>query len=589
MRCAFLNLRATNWGLLMRSKSRVRACATCQRWLGALVGSILISSAVTQAGPGDSEVIMLDPVFVEASTGTPWRYYSAPGYEIISHCPDSFNDLYTGALRKAAAARLTLLPDGFWGTLAMPMEIILYDREPERGDLFSLSSPIDLGWVDGGSALPDTVMLSHPVTVGDGDIFINCGNYWGLKSDPGDMSADPDSALLLELRVPRLPAWFRVGLEGPNGLFADRVVSSDPEGDTIVLRAATWISADETNAIKEETKRNSESGAQTSNRPMIPLGDLLRHDIHEDQEALWNSEAALFARWGLYASSHRDEFLAFVDETTREPASEAMFRRHMGMDYVEALRRLETYLPTAVGAAIRVPLTARSLEPFKARYATPREAARILGDWCRLEGRGLGPEYLDFQRECLEQAERQFSKAVMRRADDPLLLAEYGLYKLQTSEEDDARSALEEATQAGVVRPRAYVELARLRLERALPSVEHGLGDLGENDYEEIVGLLQTARQQMPALEGSYSLLARVLEHAPARPSGAEVAVLDNALALFPQDAQFAYTIATLHSRLGDQKRASAIIDRARGFAESEKARKLLSSFSGTTSVWASP
>jgi tetratricopeptide (TPR) repeat protein len=573
----------------MRANSRVCAFLTRRLWLGALVSSFLISSVLAQSGPEGSEVIMLDPVFVEASTGTPWRYYSGPGYEIISHCPDSFNDAYMGALRKAEAARFTLLSAGFWGALATPMEIILYDREPERSDVFSLSSPIDLGWVDGGSALPDTVMLSHPVTVGDGDIFINCGNYWGLKSDPGDLSADPDSALLLELRVPRLPAWFRVGLEGPIGLFADRVVSSSPQGDTIVLRAATWISADETNAIREEAKRNSESGAQPTDRPMIPLGDLFRHGIHEDQEALWSSEAALFARWGLYASGHRDEFLAFVDETTREPASEAMFRRHMGMGYVEALRRLETYLPTAVGAPIRVPVTAQPLEQFKARYANAREAARILGDWCRMEGRGLGPEYLDFQRECIKQAERQFSKAIIHRADDPLLLVEYGLYELETGEENEARSALEKATQAGVVRPRAYVELARLRLERALPSVEHGLGDLDEKDYEEILGLLQTARQQMPALEGSYSLLARVLEHAPSRPSGAEVAVLDNALALFPQDSQLAYSIATLHGRFGEQKRASAIIDRAMGFAESEKARKLLSSFSGTAGAWAHP
>src|SRR5208283_939997 len=160
----------------------------------------------------------------------------------------------------------------------------------------------------------------HPVTVGDGDAFINCGNYWGLKSDPGDLSADPDGAILLDCRVPRLPAWFRTGLEGEYGLFADRVVASGAQGDTVVLRAATWISSDETNAIREETRRNAESGAKPRDRPMIPLGELFRHAIRGGQEALWRSEAALLARWGLCASGRREEFLAFVDESAREPA-----------------------------------------------------------------------------------------------------------------------------------------------------------------------------------------------------------------------------------------------------------------------------
>ena len=547
----------------------------------------LLPGAAAAGDPDPGETVMLDPVFVEASSGTPWRYYSAPGYEIISHCPESFNEAYTGALRKATAARLTLLPAAFWGVLATPMRIVLYDREPERGD--ALGSPIDLGWVDGGSTLPDTVMLSHPVTVGDGDAFINCGNYWGLKSDPGDLSADPDGAILLELRVPRLPAWFRAGLEGQFGLFGNRVVASGARVDTVVLRAATWVSSDETDAIREEAKRDAESGARPRQRPMIPLGDLFRHAVRGGQEALWGSEASLLARWGLFASGRREEFLAFVDESTREPAGEEMFRRHMGLGYAEALGLLEAYLPAAVGAPIRVPVTAPLLEAFTSRYAAPREAARILGDWCRMEGRGLGPEYADFQRECLKQAEAQFTKQSLRRSDDPQLLAAYGLYELQAGEEDEARAALEAAAREGVVRPRAYVELARLRLKRALPSVQQGVGDLGEADYEEILGFLQTARRQMPALEGGYTLLARVLEHAPARPSGAEVAVLDGALALFPQDAQLAYEVATLHGRLGEAGRAAAIISRAKGFAESDQARTLLSSFPASAAGRANP
>jgi hypothetical protein len=312
---------------------------------------------------------------------------------------------------------------------------------------------------------------------------------------------------------------------------------------------------------------------------MIALGDLFRGAVREDQMDLWNSEASLLVRWGLFGPGNRQAFLAFVDDATRQPITEGMFRAHLGISYAEALRRLGEYLPAAVGEQVRVPLGGQPEEPLEAREAAPSEVARILGDWGRMEARHLGPQYADYKRDCLDQADRQLSKAVARKGADPLLLAAYGLYALQTGEEEKAREALEAATRAGVFRPRAYVELARLRLERALPSVQQGIGDLGDADYAGILALLETARAQMPALVSSYTVLARVLEHAPARPSGQDLAVLDNALDLFPQDARLAYTVATLHLRLGEPQHATAIIARAIAFSESGQARSLLASF----------
>ena len=84
----------------------------------------------------------------------------------------------------------------------------------------------------------------------------------------------------------------------------------------------------------------------------------------------------------------------------------------------------------------------------------------------------------------------------------------------------------------------------------------------------------------MPALLSSYTVLARTLEHAPASPAPLLLAVLDNALRLFPQDARLAYNVATLNRRLGKAERAAAIIARATAFSESERDRRLLASFS---------
>ena len=90
--------------------------------------------AARSAAADDGGVTMLEPVFVEASTGDPWNYFTVPGFEVISHCSDSFNTTYARALERATAARLAVLPAEFWGDLPTPMKVILYNREPKRRD-----------------------------------------------------------------------------------------------------------------------------------------------------------------------------------------------------------------------------------------------------------------------------------------------------------------------------------------------------------------------------------------------------------------------------------------------------------------------
>jgi tetratricopeptide (TPR) repeat protein len=188
-------------------------------------------------------------------------------------------------------------------------------------------------------------------------------------------------------------------------------------------------------------------------------------------------------------------------------------------------------------------------------------------------------ENLEYQRECLDQADRLFERIQRRGNSDPLFLAAFGLYELQVGDAVRARDALERATKAGVVRPRAYVELARMRLEDSLPSVQAGIGDLNEADFAEITGLLTTARVQMPSLTATYDLLARVLEHAPKRPDREQIRPLEEAMDLFPQNAALAYKLANLYGDLGLHGEAAAVIDRAMKFSDSDQSRAVLAEF----------
>lgn len=544
--------------------------------------ALLALPGASKAAP-DGEITVLEPVFVEASTGDPWNYFTLPGFEVISHCPESFNETYARALQKATAARLAVLPAGFWGDMPTPMKIVLYNRAPQPRSGFNRSNPIDLAWVsgDGASLGSGTIEHSYPVTVGDGDTYINCGNYWSVQTDNENFSVDPDSDIRLQNRMPRLPGWFQAGMEGQFGLYPERIVQTSAFTSAVILPSATWVSVDETLALQNEAREKRKDGKGSHPRVMLPLADLFHGAGPRDKRDLWNSEAALFVRWGLYKYENRQAFLDFVDRASREPVTEPMFRRSLGMGYAEAQQRLGDYLPSAVSEPIRVPLAVPPEQPLGIREARSVEVARIIGDWGRLEGRTLGIANFDYQRECLDQADRLFQRVYRRRNSDPLFLAAFGLYEIQAGDNVKARDALETATGAGVLRPRAYVELASLRLDDALPSVQQGVGDLEKSEYNAIVGLLTTARVQMPSLLATYDVLARVLEHAPSRPTQEDLRPLLQALELFPQNAPLAYKVANLCREDGYDDEAASILERATRFSDSDEGRTLLSEFPG--------
>jgi len=390
-----------------------------------------------------------------------------------------------------------------------------------------------------------------------------------------DLSVDPDTDILLQLRAPTFPAWFKAGLTGPNGLFAHRIIQTTLGGHPLArFLNASWISSDETALLQKNPLHP---------RQLLPLPQLFDGSGREISPSLWDSEAALFVRWGLLArepdgSDHRTAFLQFVDRATREPTTEAMFHECFGRGMVDVQQKLGAYLALAVKESVALSIAAPADESVTLRDARPDEIARIVGDWGRFAGRpartGLnGFANRDFRQDCLDRAKKLFDRTFASGERAPLFLAAYGLCQSQLGEHAAARTALEAATAAGVVRPRAYLELARLRLNDALPYAQQGFGDLSEPDFVAIRQLIAVARNQMPSMQPCYQLLTRLLEHAPKTPSREDLAVLGDAVRLFPRDAAFVCKIAALYQRCGYPSDASALVADAKPFAESSEAR----------------
>lgn len=290
----------------------------------------------------------------------------------------------------------------------------------------------------------------------------------------------------------------------------------------------------------------------------------------------------MLARWGLlFGSERQTAFLAFLREASLQPVNDVLFKQYLKISYAEAEQQLGNYLPEAIEDERRIELPATSGPTLTLREANPTEVARILGAWARLEAKVLPILQMDYRDECIARADRLFQREYRKEVHDPRFLAEFGLYALQQSDETKARAALEEATARGTVRPRAYVELARLHLAAALPSSPRGVGDLAPVEFERITTLLKTAREQMPSFALTYRVWAEVLEHAPERLPEDQLALLVQGVSLFPQNAALAVRVAKVYQAHGYKKKAQEVITGARGRAITPEARRVLAGFTG--------
>lgn len=534
----------------------------------------------------DGNVVHLDPVLIETSAGNPWQFISVSGYEILSHCSDAFNAEYVKALDRSTRAREELLPDRYWGHPGASIKIILYNQEPKSQDNFVQRNPKDFSWSTNGLRLGSgNVETGSPPIAGDGDLFILCGNYWNLQTRMEKLTVDPDSSLRLKIRAPQLPPWLIEGIEEPLGVYHAHLIESVAGNDTLVIPAAIWMSPPETAALDDAFKRSRKKKKPLSYPEMIPLAEFFEVSAPPEKKVLWESEAALLVRWGLLDSSpagqeRRRSFLRFIDDTSTERVTEQLFQKHLALTYREAGQRLKEFLPQAITEELRLPLHAGNDGPNTFRESTPSEVARILASWAEMEARTLPRIQSDLRQEYLARAEKLFQRESKKENHDPLFLAEFGLYKLTQGDEAAAREALQSSIDHRIVRPKAYVELARLHFRSALPSSPRGLGDLKPADFAAIITLLATAQRQMPEFLSTYKVWVEVLQHAPTLPSEADLGVLEDAARRFPQEIGLVLKIANTYKNFGYKTVAMKVVNGARQMAISEDDRRLLAEFS---------
>ena len=295
------------------------------------------------------------------------------------------------------------------------------------------------------------------------------------------------------------------------------------------------------------------------------------------ENARWAATCALFARWGIFAAEgrHRDGFWRLVAASAARPVDEALFRECLGLGFAEARAELAWYLPLAITEEATRPVPPLVPPRLTLRPATTAEVARVRGDWERGEAALLAGSHPEIAARYSAQAGRTLRGAHAADPADPELAAVLGLLEFESGDNARALELLTAATADGRARPRAWFTLAHLRLLEKGPA-GRGRAPLTAAEAAPILGPLEEAWKQEPAMAVTYELLAELWRRCPELPRETTLARLREGQARFPRDLRLAFALLRACVERGDRAGAVGIIDAALPFATDPATRERL-------------
>ena len=575
--------------------------------------------------------VALPPYVVSAmrSDKHPWRYGSVPGFEVLTRASDAATCSLLVAQRRGLWVEDTLLPESWRPSSPVPYTVIAADTDQKS------ERPSELYVAPRRPGLEDTlgfagVLAPHITTEVGGDIDAGDSDTRALNINLYDV---PESFFrhdfgLERLRrcAPSLPPWLMAGLAESQFSLFGAIVSrsvehkdSDLVTEQVIFRGARWVSNEETGRLQKEIKAKK---GQKIEIPFIPLGRFFTGPPRPgESRALWESEAALFVRWGLFdpkrkGPAWRPAFMQFVQRARYEPVTEPMFTECFGQGFGAMEQTLTDYLQEVIAQPVVLDMDLpQKFSTPNLKPATADQIGRILGDWLRMRGRSMRQKDPAMGAKLLAAAERMLTRAyaidnglppdvdpapqgartsqpmpqkdaepVVRmapfvvtaeRIHDPGLLAIFGLYEHDIGDDAKARPFLEKAVQAGVIRPKAYVVLALLRYAEA---IARPLDQGGKLSAPQAAFILEPARVALKsyATAETWGLIVETLARCEARPSAVDIEKIVGGVSRFPENSHLALQAAQLCVQAGSMTRAAELIDKSLVLVTDEDTRREL-------------
>jgi hypothetical protein len=360
---------------------------------------------------------------------------------------------------------------------------------------------------------------------------------------------------------------------------ADIVVKS------ITLAPLVWLNSSESDALASDPAHP---------RALLPAPELFASDTwqgtenrHPRRTQTRVATQELFVRWAIMSGeSTRAALWKFATRAAAGPVTEDDFVACFGFDYDELRDRLSDYLPQAVDETKRVPFDRLPpLPPLEVERATPNQIARIRGEWERL---AIGHVQRRLPRTLPCPGPSHPAPRLRRRRPRSPLLATMGLCEVDAGNDAGAREFLEPAVARGVVRPRAYFELARLRfaaLRRAFPDTQR----FNYADLSPVFQPLQRALTQSPPLPEVSGLLAEAWAQCEATPSTAEFAELARGTHYFARRPEVAHPTALALARHGRKAEATAVLETCAAYGADDATRAEIAQWRAALPVATTP
>jgi len=572
----------------------------------------------------------------------PWRYVALPGFEVLTRASDEKTTWWLDSLQRGVWLQNDLMPKDWLPAPPVPYMVIIDDENLDVAPLgqphsqpIILHSPKDaLTW---GQLAEKTNLATEPIGAFDEDTTaVNTNLY---SADTGILAYGSISLERLQRCSPPLPGWLLAGLLGKNAgvlregfdLFTDPDQGAFRWTKSWIRKAVgpgtLWISLEQTQELIDRMKKEKWPKIE-----MLHLGSLFSEDPPpEENVALWESEAALFVRWGLMGPG-RDEpalsrgFLELVRRARTEPVTERVFSECFGFGYEAMEGKLDTYLREVVARPTTVYIDMPITFPRTAlKEATADQIGRILGDWLRMQGDSLrdsdpyvSREFLFASGRMLERAYRDDNglppdvqpptggttasaspqnsalgapvsmKPFVVSADrihDASLLAVYGLYEHDVGDDAQAQRFLETAVKLGVTRPRARVVLAELRYLEATKNPKGPQGGISSRQ----AALILEPIQSVPRTAEVAHLIVDTWSHCDSKPTVEEMPLVKDGVADFPRDTDLAYSSASILAQAGFGAEAGALVDKGLVFVSRQSTRDYFEQLRATLGAPPSP
>ena len=478
-----------------------------------------VEDAAPPSADSDPQSVLMHDYIVAATRVDPhpWRYASLPGIEILTRATDADTAWIVQSIQRGLWVQDRLIAPAWRAKFSVPATLIIDDHALTSAAAGQVhSAPMFFRSVSDGSAWGDLKprLGFGQVKAYDDDAFATNINLFHVDTS-GVLT---NSGWGLELRLihatPALPEWLLAGLIGPFGILRESFLfvpgkkaehvfwkaaitiqggnndAAAPLAVSKILGPGTlWLSIPETRRLESEMKSSSRVAI-----PLLPMSQLFGPmPADADRQAIWNSQAGLFARWALL--EHEEEraqaVARFVQRTRIAPAAERDFVACFGLSYAAAEKQLATLLKDVLGRPTTIP-------PDFERYpldlntppldtATADQVGRILGDWLRMKGEALRSENPALSLECFQATGRVLRRAFENDRDptpgpggghpersralltthDAEFLGVYGLFEEDIGHGDQARKILDVAVRAGATRPGVIRALARLQTDAA--------------------------------------------------------------------------------------------------------------------------